>query len=108
MTRADLVTFSDDVATDADCESLAATSLESGYSVAAASRGAGEWNFVVVGYGDGDALLEAGRAKVTLSGEAFFSVMAFVRGTLSLVCGSCSATTNSCHEEGRNLIGNQY
>ncbi|ROT79163.1 hypothetical protein C7M84_002112 [Penaeus vannamei] len=44
VTRADLVTFSSDVATDADCESLEATSSGSGYSVAVSSRGAGDWN----------------------------------------------------------------
>nr|XP_027235229.1 uncharacterized protein LOC113826523 [Penaeus vannamei] len=41
--------------------------LGSGYSVAASSRGAGDWNFLVVGYDDDGALLEAGRAHVTLS-----------------------------------------
>ncbi|XP_037776521.1 uncharacterized protein LOC119573375 isoform X2 [Penaeus monodon] len=113
VTRADLVTFSDDVATDADCESLAATSLESGYSVAAASRGAGEWNFVVVGYGDGDAPLEAGRAKVTLSdmdsrvgvvGAARGSPDASVRvdvGSLDGVVvegvGSCAKADSPCY-----------
>ncbi|XP_047473706.1 uncharacterized protein LOC125028302 [Penaeus chinensis] len=113
VTRANLVTFSSDVATDADCESLAATPLEFGFSVAAASRDAGEWNFLVVGYGDGEVLLEAGRAKVTLSamdsrvgvvGSALGSPDASVRvdvGSLDDVSvegvGSCAKPDSPCY-----------
>lgn len=90
VTRADLLTFKNDVATDADCESLAATPSKSGYSVAASSRGAGDWNFLVVGYDDDGALLEAGRAHVTLSGKGLCSSSGLgtvvLRGTLSPIC----------------------
>ncbi|XP_063603888.1 uncharacterized protein LOC134779652 isoform X2 [Penaeus indicus] len=113
VTRANLVTFSSDVATDSDCESLAVTPLESGYSVAAASRGAGDWNFLVVGYGDGEVLLEAGQAKVTLSdmdsrvgvvGAALSSPDASVRvdvGSLDDVSvegvGACAKADSPCY-----------
>lgn len=71
VSKVELVTFMSDVATEADCEDLAAISAKTKYYFDASIRGPGGWNFIFEGYCDGGSLCEVGQASLTLIGVCF-------------------------------------